>query len=321
VLAHTFFALWLAAHTRPQNLFTRLSIPLTAPTEYVRSLLLDEAVQNRGGAGGTSDVVMSVPIPPDVEVLLSRLASPESRALYSRFGQRAMQTCSFCQSSTDYSLFTLPGIVLAYLRTAILVACLASAPNYRARFRTYALGLLACAALAEGYAFTVASDVPLPKNGRGVFMWHDTLHLARHLLFTFLPIVIQLLPPIPPPVPPTFILQQAQAHLERGLARTHLLKRTRGAVLRNPSLREKAVSWWTRNAQEGARGRADEGVRRAAERAGLGYDEAPVKSGLGGVAAGTSDVGGEGALRVNARAAVDALSAQFAPYAELEVLT
>jgi hypothetical protein len=57
------------------------------------------------------------------------------------------------------------------------------------------------------------------------------------------------------------------------MARTHLLKLSSAALARDSSLHSKAQRWWGREHAEGDAVRGDAGVRRAAEREGLGYDE------------------------------------------------
>lgn len=87
-----------------------------------------------------------------------------------RFGQRAIQACSYCSSTTDYTILVLSGILLDYLRTAMLLLSLTTIINGRQRWRTNVLGALTCAFLAEVYAFTSASAVPLEKDANSAFM-------------------------------------------------------------------------------------------------------------------------------------------------------
>ncbi|KAG1731674.1 hypothetical protein EDB19DRAFT_1912393 [Suillus lakei] len=267
VLLHSLYSLY-GLTQRPPNLFSRLRIPLTLPVERIRALLLSEA---GFGAGSREDggLVVPVPMPPDLELLLSRLKTDESRGWFVwcvptpyslftkliqllstyRFGQRALQTCAPCTSAGDYALFVFAGAILAYVRTAAVLLLLTSSANGRDRWRGYVLGILVCAALAEGYVVSSVSAAPLPKDGIRVFM--------------FLPASEQ-------PGPPSMSLAPALAHLERSLPRAHLLKYTRAAVMRQPELRERTVRWWMKEKRAGDAGRGGEGVRRAALKTGLG---------------------------------------------------
>jgi hypothetical protein len=86
------------------------------------------------------------------------------------FGQRALQTCAPCTSAGDYALFVFAGALLAYVRTAAVLLLLTTSANGRDRWRGYVLGILVCAALAEGYVLVSVSAAPLPKDGTQVFM-------------------------------------------------------------------------------------------------------------------------------------------------------
>ncbi|KAG2367207.1 hypothetical protein BDR07DRAFT_1260986, partial [Suillus spraguei] len=286
VLLHSSYSLYTLIQ-RPPNLFSRLRIPLTLPVDHIRALLLSEA----GFGAGVGDGELAVPVqmPPDLELLLSRLKTDESRGWFVRFGQRALQTCVPCTSADDYALFIFAGALLAYVRTAAVLLLLTSSANGRDRWRGYILGVLVCAALAEGYILVSASAAPLPKDGNRVLMWHDNIQFTRQALFLLLPILTQFLPEVQRPGPPSMSLAPALAHLERSIPRAHLLKYTRATIMRNPELRERAVRWWTRKKREGDAGRKDEAVQRAALKMGLGY-------------AGTE--GEEGKLRMSVRVAI-----------------
>ncbi|KAG0699799.1 hypothetical protein DFH29DRAFT_30920 [Suillus ampliporus] len=232
VLLHSLYSLY-GLTQRPPNLFRRLGIPLTLPAERIRALLLSEAGFGTGG-GGDGGLAVPVPMPPDLELLLSRLRKDESRGWFVRFGQRALQTCVPCTSAGDYTLFVFAGAILAYIRTAAVLLLLTSSANGRNRWRGYVLGVLVCAALAEGYVVASMSAAPLPKDGTRVFMWHDNIQFARQALFLLLPVLTQFLPVSQQPGPPSTSLTPALAHLERSLARAHLLKTTRAATMRQP---------------------------------------------------------------------------------------
>jgi hypothetical protein len=181
---HSLYSLY-ALIQRPPNLFSRLRIPLTLPVDRIRSLLLSEAGFGAGAEDG--GLAISVQMPPDLELLLNRLKMDESRGWFvrcvptllslrcklmttDRFGQRALQTCVPCTSAGDYALFVFAGALIAYVRTAAVLLLLTSSTNGRDRWRGYVLGVLVCAALAEGYVLVSVSAAPLPKNGIRVFM-------------------------------------------------------------------------------------------------------------------------------------------------------
>jgi hypothetical protein len=182
---HTLLVLSNLALHRPPNLFTRSGIPINAPVDRIRSMLMREAGFNTMGERGA--VIVPPEIPKDVETLLSRLGVHGSRDTYvryvrsslprkaeltpgGRFGERATQTCSYCSSTADYTILVLSGILLDYLRTATLLLLLTTNINGRQRWRTNVLGALTCAFLAEVYAFTSASAVPLAKDANTAFM-------------------------------------------------------------------------------------------------------------------------------------------------------
>ena len=181
---HTILITLNLALRRPPNLFTRMGIPISTPVESIRSLLMKEARFHVMGERGA--VVVPPEVPKDIDTLLKRLGVQGSRDTYvrsvhyfhpmnveltrGRFGQRAMQTCQYCSSKTDYAILVLSGVLLDYLRTTALLLLVTTHITGRQYGRTYALGLLTCAFLAEVYAFTSASTVPLEKDASTAFM-------------------------------------------------------------------------------------------------------------------------------------------------------
>ncbi|KAI9464367.1 hypothetical protein HD554DRAFT_1267102 [Boletus coccyginus] len=299
---HTLLVLSNLALHRPPNLFTRLGIPINSPVDRISSLLMREAGFNTMGERGA--VIIPREIPKDVETLLTRLGVHGSRDTYVRFGQRAMQTCSYCSSAADYIILVLSGILLDYLRTATLLLLLTTNINGRQRWRTNVLGALTCAFLAEVYAFTSASAVPLEKDASTAFMWHDNLFLARNILFLMLPIFVQTLPAIYPPPPPSVALAPVLGRLERTLARAQLLRYFHQAFLRHPYTRERAVEFWANDAADGIAARSNSNVQTTASKLGFGF--APLTG------SGDKD-GQESVLRVNARMAIQSLKPLFVP--------
>ncbi|KIJ63038.1 hypothetical protein HYDPIDRAFT_93251 [Hydnomerulius pinastri MD-312] len=294
VILHTLYVLCRLVLYRPPNLFSRLGIPINAPVERIKSQLLIEAGFDTTSQSSLGAVVVPLEIPKDVELLLTRLNIIDSRNLFVRC------TCQYCSSAGDYALFTLSGVMLEYLRSATLLLMLTIVINGRERLRTNILGALTCALLAEGYAFTSASAVPLAKDAQTAFMWHDNLFLARHVLFLVLPVLTQTLPAIYAPGPPSMALAPALAILERTIARAHLLKYTRQAIMRRPETRELAGQYWAKEAAEGEAGRGDPAVQKTAEKLGFGFTK-------------NEETGTEGKLGESVKMAVESLRPLFAP--------
>jgi hypothetical protein len=162
--------------------------------------------------------------------------------------------------------------------------------SHRTRWRTTAVTIIAVAAIAETYwLLTVPIEIPAP--GVDVFwvcsqplqhtladhvpQWHDLCWYARHTLFLLLPILVHLLPGVPPssPARPIAQLPLITAALGAALSRAHLLKLSTAAVARDPLLAGRTQRWWDRERAEGTAIRDDTGVRRAADREGLGFGE------------------------------------------------
>jgi hypothetical protein len=87
---------------RPPNIFSALRIPLNTPTDSIRALLLRKSDR--------------LDLNPELESLLKRLASFDTRTLYPRFGHNVIATCTYCQSFDDFALYALPRPLLAYAR-------------------------------------------------------------------------------------------------------------------------------------------------------------------------------------------------------------
>lgn len=111
VLVHSLYSLY-GLIQRPPNLFSRLGIPIDLPIEHIRALLLHEAGFGRGG-GDEGGLAVPVPMPDDLELLLSRLKTDESRGWFVR-----------CISSISklilqvHAYFHLQGLVKGHFRHA-----------------------------------------------------------------------------------------------------------------------------------------------------------------------------------------------------------
>ncbi|KAH9943561.1 hypothetical protein B0H21DRAFT_892786 [Amylocystis lapponica] len=263
LVAHTLYIIYSLLFFWPPNIFQRLRLPLNAPTEKVRSLLLE-----RAGLGADAT------LPKPLETLLTRLSSFDMRTLYVRFGQAVVQDCEHCKTFDEYALFALPRALLEYIREACVLGLLTVTGSGRERWRVHTIGALVCVAVLEGYSIATAT-IHIPRNGLKVFMWHDRLWLLRHVLFLFLALLTHFLPPAPFPAPsPTATLATARAALEQGMTRLASLRYARGAVLREPALRAAAGAWWARQREEGLCAREDPGVQHVSERLGRGFQEA-----------------------------------------------
>ena len=63
--------------------------------------------------------------------------------------------------------------------------------------------------------------------------------------------------------------------LQALIPKLQLLRYTRGAIMRDPSLRDTATEWWGTEKQEGEWVREDEGVRNTARQLGIGAEASP----------------------------------------------
>ncbi|KAH8101782.1 hypothetical protein BXZ70DRAFT_891280 [Cristinia sonorae] len=296
VLIHTTYILYTLMLHWPPNIFQRLKIPLTLPSDTIRTVLLQKA-----------GLDLDATLPKPLESLLTRMSSFDYRTLYVRhglpsplFGQSAMQDCEYCTSYDEFALYALPGPLLEYIRETAFLGLLTITGSHRERWRTYAIAGLVCAAVMEGYT-TAVQPIKIPRNGLGVFMLHDNLWLCRQILFLVLPLIIHITRPVPPTVvDPSVTLLQAQNHLQATLTRLTSLKYTRGAIMRDPSLRASATEWWEKQKVHGEVVREDETVQRLAEKMGYGF-------------AGTGEDGKDPKLKANAKLAVNSLTAGLAP--------
>ncbi|KAH9835332.1 uncharacterized protein C8Q71DRAFT_837178 [Rhodofomes roseus] len=267
VALHTLYILYTLILCWPFNLFSRLHIPLNASPDTIRSTLVRRA-----------GLDVDAPLPRSLEELLTRLSAFEMRTLYVRFGQAVLQECEHCKTFNDYALFALPRAFLEYVREVAIIGMLTIRETGRERWRTYVVGALICAAVAEAYWIATAA-IDVPENGLDVFMWHDMLWALRQLVFLVTPLLTHFLLPSTPSYAsnPTAPAHAAQLALEQASRRLVTLRYTRGAVMRDPRMRAAAGDWWERQRVEGEWAREDETVRRVADRLGKGFDETGVE--------------------------------------------
>ncbi|KAI0336616.1 hypothetical protein GY45DRAFT_1315200 [Cubamyces sp. BRFM 1775] len=252
---YTIIVLW------PPNIFQRLRIPLTTPSEMIRASLLQHA-------GLSPDT----PLPKLLDALLTRLSSFDLRTLYVRFGQTVIQDCDHCTTSDDYLVFALPRMALGYVKEAAVLGAITIRGSGHERWRTWAVALIVGAFITESYWIATAS-IAIPRDGRNVFMWHDNLWLIRHIFFLALPILVHSLPRTPPKPDPIPLLASARAQLQQTQPQLMNARFVHAAIEREPTLRAAAAEWWERQHVEGEWAREDEHVRRAAEKLGRGIQD------------------------------------------------
>ncbi|KAH8116036.1 hypothetical protein DFH11DRAFT_1507063 [Phellopilus nigrolimitatus] len=296
IAMHSLCILYALIVLFPQNIFSRLRIPLSEPADAIRARLLHFA--------------RSPTLPGPLETLLVRLQSFDARVVYVRFGHAALQDCAHCVSRADFALYAFPGPLLEYVCEAAAVGLVTIRGSGRERLRIWALAALAAAACAEAY-FVSATDVVFPasRDGSGeaaavaTVMLHDTAQRLRHALFLLLPPLLHLLPPSRArATSPLTALPQILAQAERTRARLQLLRLASAARSRAPAVRGASERWWSRQRAEGACALGDREVREMAVK--LGLD-------LGGAA--DDGAVGEGALRAGVRTGVGALLGGFRP--------
>lgn len=186
VLLHTLFILYTLILKAPPNLFTRLHVPLTMSSEAIRVILLKHA-------GRDSIPGQTVTLPKHLETLLTRLSSFDARNIYvryfaisyapratpelttfscffrHRFGQVVLQDCEYCHTYYEYALYSLPRPLLGYIRETAIVGFLTILGSRKERWRTYAIGAIACAAVGEEYWVSTV-QIKIPSDGMNVVM-------------------------------------------------------------------------------------------------------------------------------------------------------
>ncbi|KAJ7753787.1 hypothetical protein B0H16DRAFT_1222469, partial [Mycena metata] len=257
LLLHTLYFLYQLIVLPPDNLFTRLNIPVITPVDSLRSILIQ-----RSDTGE---------IPKPLETLLRHLGSFDVKTYYVRFGHSVVSSCDYCLSFDEFALFALPGALISYLCAAAVIGIVTINTSGRERYRTLAVSAVAGAFVLEAY-YIITVPIELPKDDTSVFMWHDRLFTARRLLFLILPLVVHMLPGSAAAAfgTPTIAAMRAA---EQTLKRVQLLRFVRGAVMRVPHLRERAATWWTEEAQEGEWVREDPDVQELARKLKFGYEE------------------------------------------------
>ena len=97
-----------------------------------------------------------------------------------RFGQSVLQDCEYCHTYDEYALYALPRPLLEYVRETAVVGLLTINGSFKERWRTAAIGVIVCAAVAEGY-WVSSVEVKIPKGGMGVVMVRPTYVVELHV--------------------------------------------------------------------------------------------------------------------------------------------
>ncbi|KAI0674637.1 hypothetical protein C8Q78DRAFT_1015951 [Trametes maxima] len=261
VVFHSLSVLYTIILRWPPNIFRRLDIPLTTPSETIRAILLQH--------GGLPE---ATPLPKPLDALLTRLSSFDMRTLYVRFGQTVIQDCEYCSTFDEYLIFAAPRIALGYVKTAAVLGLTTIGGSGHEHYQTYAIAFLVAAFILEGY-WIATTPIGIPRDGRNVFMWHDNLWALRHILFLLLPVGIHALPMSAPSLNPALLLVAIRSQLTKTHHQLVSMRFVHAAMQRQPALREASSEWWERQRVEGEWARSDEHVRHAAEKLGKGIQE------------------------------------------------
>ncbi|ETW75771.1 hypothetical protein HETIRDRAFT_240748, partial [Heterobasidion irregulare TC 32-1] len=253
--------LYTLIYHQPPNIFTSLDIPISTPTAHIRTVFLEHAAH---------DPTMT--LSPSLDALITRLNSFDVRTVFIRFGQQTVESCDYCHSLEDFAMIAFPRPLLEYVREAFVVGLLTTRGSGHESRRSLSIALLISLAIGEAYwLYTV--PISLQENSDIVFMWHDLLWILRHILFLTLLPVLHLLPINASSPPLSASLRVASTTTDMAHARTRLLRYTRGAALRDPNLRGRALAYWRNEKRVGDWVRGDEAVRKAADEMKLGFRE------------------------------------------------
>ena len=157
VAIHTLYMIYIVSFHTPPNLFTRLHIPLSMPSQRIRTALLARMDTNDADA-----------LPEHIEELLTRLNTFDLRTSFvrlvrqpyviqldltrsTRFGQEAIQECEWCATFTEYAAYTVVAIVLSYIKEAALLGMVTIRGTNRETWRSTILGVLMLACIVDVY--------------------------------------------------------------------------------------------------------------------------------------------------------------------------
>lgn len=253
---HTLYILYILSFKTPPNLFTRLHLPLSTPSQKIRDTLL---ARTRTSGDST--------LPEHIEELLTRLNTFDVRTYLVRFGQNTVQECEWCVTFTEYAVYTLATIVLSYIKEAALLGLVTIRGTNRETWRSTTLGVLMLACIADVYWMLT---VRITVDQQDVTMWYDTLWILRHALFIILPLITHFILPSSFTPSPLAIVPQANLALQALNRRVQLFKFTSAITLRVPEFRQAAGNYWETQRIEGRWAREDEAITRLSDKTGTG---------------------------------------------------
>ncbi|KAL1408454.1 hypothetical protein Q8F55_005266 [Vanrija albida] len=264
----------------PFDVFTSHSLSTACPKEALRAAVLsDVGLDPRTPAPAPEDIATSEA--PAIETLLARLALPESRASYARWGHAAFVPCSWCRDDTDYAAAAAPSILAPYLSQLLLLGLLsfAAVSGAGARLRADKWAALAgwgtLALAATEYAVRWSWDVTPPRDKSDTITLSSLVGVVRP--FALFGVTAAYL------LAPARLSQKAATQaatvsaLEAALNASRLTSLAHGAVARSPALARHAFERGQLRARAEAGAKKDEAVLAAAQGAGLfaGADHVP----------------------------------------------
>ena len=202
-----------------------------------------------------------------------------------RFGQDTIQDCEWCATFTEYAAYTLPVIVLSYIKEAALLGMVTMRGTNRETWRSTTIGSLMLACIVDVYwMLTVKISVtqqeptmvcpisyrPRSWSDSDGLKWYDTLWTLRHMLFTTLPLITHSVLSASFTPSPLATVPQTNFALQSLHRRLGLFKFTTEITLRVPEFRQAAGNYWETQRMEGKWAREDEAINRLAEKTGTG---------------------------------------------------
>ncbi|KAJ3536833.1 hypothetical protein NMY22_g5861 [Coprinellus aureogranulatus] len=240
LLGHSLFILYSILVAPPRNVFRETGSHANTPSDTLRSIYLHRSPDGE--------------LEPGFERVFQKLNSFDMRLLYLQLGHNTIADCDFCHSWEEYVSFTLVRSIFAYILEIALVGAFTLPNSSRAHLRSFVIGILMIALVVEVVATVSASDFIAPQGMENplITRWHDTIDLARSLLFLILPLSLYM-PRIPLiyhiPILNNFLpypdprsslprtaerLRNLQATLDTFIPRLHLLSYTRAAIIAVP---------------------------------------------------------------------------------------
>ncbi|TXT13484.1 hypothetical protein VHUM_00851 [Vanrija humicola] len=252
----------------PYDVFSHHALSQACTRDALRAAVLSDA-----------GVDPATPVPEDIgsspsplaETLLARLATPEARASYARWGHAAFTNCAWCRDDTDYALAAAPGILAPYLAEMVLVGVLGLAyvtgAGARIRANKYAAmagwGVVLLAGVE--YAVRLTWDVTPPRDKSDAIT--AIVSIARPFALLAITAAYLLLPGRMSQKEATQLATLSA--LETALNAQRLTGLAHGAVARSPALGRHAFERGLGRARAEEAAKKDPEVVAAAQAAGL----------------------------------------------------